>query len=478
MKTAFSNLESFQIDLHHRVFVNRTLNLNSIKLIGFDMDYTLVIYHEKELEALAFEGAVDVLVRERGYPEAIRSLKFSSEKIIRGLVADKKLGNLVKINRFGYIKAALHGDRFYTLEEQKRLYADEIVSLHSSRYEMAHTMFSLANCSLFCQLVDRAELGKSFEDLYNDIRESLDQIHRDGSLKAKILKNPEKYIQLNPEYAATLQMLRDSGKKLALITNSEWSFTQEVMSFSFDRYLPAGQTWRDLFRVVVVDAAKPVFFTEEHKFFEVIPESGLLRNTGGKIREGAVYQGGNSAAIEKLFGLSSSEILYVGDHIYSDVYQSKKNCRWRTMLVITELDEELISSERGADLLEQIREWMSKKERRELELDQVQKRRFLGTSWVAELAQLSDEEVLDRSARLKEEIMSLDQELGRKVNAYNALFNPYWGELLWAGNDKSHFSTIIERYACVYSSRVSNLLYYSASHYFRPPIKGPVSVSH
>src|SRR3954469_9617996 len=99
----FDQLADFQVDLNNRVFVNRTLNLKSIRTIGFDMDYTLVLYNEDALEELAFKTAAAYLVSQHQYPESILKLEFSSEKIIRGLVIDKKLGNLVKINRFGYI---------------------------------------------------------------------------------------------------------------------------------------------------------------------------------------------------------------------------------------------------------------------------------------------------------------------------------------------------------------------------------------
>ena len=37
------------------VFCNRTLNLRSIRAIGYDMDYTLVHYHVAEWERRAYE---------------------------------------------------------------------------------------------------------------------------------------------------------------------------------------------------------------------------------------------------------------------------------------------------------------------------------------------------------------------------------------------------------------------------------------
>ena len=469
----FEKISDFQIEMNNRIFVNRSLNLRSIKVAGFDMDYTLVLYLENELEALAFKHAVEHLIHQNGYPAEIREdLIFSTDKIIRGLVIDKKLGNLVKINRFGYIKAALHGEKFLSRDDQKFYYSNEIVTFKETRYEMVHTMFSLASSSLFCQLVDRPGLGKTYEILFEEIQNSLDSIHRNGVLKTEIVKTPEKYVILDEDYARTLQMLKNSGKKLLLITNSDWPFTQAMMSYSYDRFMPSGTTWRDLFDLVIVDAAKPGFFSTLSKFFEVMPETGYLKNVRDPLKIGKIYQGGNSAAIEKVFQVSSGEILYVGDHIYSDVYQSKKVNQWRTMLVITELEDELIAAEKGRGLLNQIRHNMEEKEKLELVLDQLNKKKQGVKPLIRELDQMDANAATLKFTEIKNRIAEIDSVIGAVIQKYDAQFNPHWGELLWAGNDKSHFGMSLERFACVYASKISKLLFYSSAHYFRPPMKG------
>lgn len=45
--------------------------------------------------------------------------------------------------------------------------------------------------------------------------------------------------------------------------------------------------------------------------------------------------------VEKSLGIHGDEILYVGDHIYTDVSQSKVHLRWRTALICRELEEEV-----------------------------------------------------------------------------------------------------------------------------------------
>jgi 5'-nucleotidase len=50
--------------------------------------------------------------------------------------------------------------------------------------------------------------------------------------------------------AATLMDQKDSGKALLLITNSDYEYTDQMMSYAYDRFLPEGTTWRDLFDMV------------------------------------------------------------------------------------------------------------------------------------------------------------------------------------------------------------------------------------
>jgi len=72
----------------NRVFVNRTLNFNNIKLLGFDMDYTLATYNVPVFEEKAFEIVVEKLIKGKGYPPEIRSLEFDPNFVIRGLIID------------------------------------------------------------------------------------------------------------------------------------------------------------------------------------------------------------------------------------------------------------------------------------------------------------------------------------------------------------------------------------------------------
>lgn len=56
---------------------------------------------------------------------------------------------------------------------------------------------------------------------------------------------------------------------------------------------------------------------------------------------GGLYSGGSAQMVENSLNIHGDEILYVGDHIYTDVSQSKVHLRWRTALICRELEEEV-----------------------------------------------------------------------------------------------------------------------------------------
>jgi len=443
--------------------------MNAMKVIGFDMDYTLVMYDQKKLETLVFELAKEELIKSHNYPESIRNLSFNPDMIIRGLVIDKKLGNLLKINRFGYVKTAYNGKNFLSFENQKKLYSEEIINFSNSRYEMVHTMFSLSACSLFSGLSSHVDVKIPYEDIFNHVNTVIDSLHGNNVLKNVIRKNPSHYLIKNPLYAETLIMLKQFDKKLALITNSDWPFVKPMMDECYNPYLNGGK-WEDLFDIIVVSSEKPAFFSNTNKFLEVDPSTGHLKNID-HITTGHIYQAGSAKGIEALFNVKSQDVLYVGDHIYSDILQSKKICKWRTMLVFDELKEELLAAEKGTHDLTLIRSLMAEKETYELELDQIYKYREKTYSVNQEIAVMTEADINARYTALKDKTAKIDEKISTLISAMNSHFNPHWGELMWAGNDKSMLASAIERFACIYTGAVSNLLYYSPVHYFRPKMK-------
>jgi len=111
------NLHSIQplvraehIALKNRVYVNRNLRLENITHMGFDMDHTLAVYNH-QIEILAFNLTRDRLVESYGYPQDLCATTYEVGSVLRGLIIDKKKGNLIKLDQHKYVEDAFHGTR-------------------------------------------------------------------------------------------------------------------------------------------------------------------------------------------------------------------------------------------------------------------------------------------------------------------------------------------------------------------------------
>src|SRR4029453_7859125 len=96
----------FEPPPERRLFCNRTLNMRSIRAIGYDMDYTLIHYHVEEWERTAYTYLKQHFLS-LGWP--VEHLNFDPKMVVRGLIIDSEKGNILKANRFGFVKRAQHG---------------------------------------------------------------------------------------------------------------------------------------------------------------------------------------------------------------------------------------------------------------------------------------------------------------------------------------------------------------------------------
>lgn len=459
------------------IYCNRTLNLRSIRAVGYDMDYTLVHYHVMEWEQQAYAHLKRKLAA-LGWP--VDALVFNPELGIRGLVIDTELGNLVKANRFGYVKRAFHGERPLELSAQRDAYSREVVELGHPRWVFLNTLFSLSESCMFAQLVELHDAGMlpdvhGYPDLYRRVRLHTDEAHMEGELKAEIIADPERFVELDPDLTQALMDQRNAGKKLLLITNSEWPYTRDIMGYAFDRFLSKGMGWRDLFDLIIVSARKPSFFSSLDPVFEVVDDSGLLRPCAGGIRAPGAYLGGNARQVETFLGARGADILYVGDHVYGDVHQSKALRRWRTALVVRELEEELEALERFAPEQRELEALMADKDRLEEDLAQVRValRRLetrRGRSRANADAPRPSRRELDRANEgLRAQLVALDERISPLARTAAELQNSRWGLLMRTGRDKSLMARHVERHADIYTSRVSNFLHVTPYGYLTSP---------
>ena len=111
-----------------------------------------------------------------------------------------------------------------------------------------------------------------------------------GDLKKITIERKDEFCTKDERLPMLFQHLKDSGAKTFLLTNSEWWYTDAVMSYYQFSYvvsyfaqnrkiqpiiiyhiiqlmshlfdLPGVKPWREYFDYIVVDARKPAFFGE------------------------------------------------------------------------------------------------------------------------------------------------------------------------------------------------------------------------
>lgn len=448
-----------------KIFALRNLPLGEIRAVGFDMDYTLARYRNPEIDELAFRKSIRTLVRERDYPLWLLEAPYDPDFAVRGLVLDGLRGNLLKVDRERQVVRGSHGSREMAPGELDAAYGRRRLGASAKGFRSIDTLFEIPECSLFALLVDALDGGripgaKTYLDLFQDVRWAIDTVHRQGEMKEEILAHRDFFIPQQPGLAAALERLKRAGKRLFLLTNSEWSFTNGVLSHLLDGQDEAHPKWWDYFSVVVVSARKPLYYGE-----------GTPRTAAGPDAPPHAVAGGNVAWLEEQLGASGLELLYVGDHIYGDIMRSTKASSWRTLLLIPELERELgLLEEKGPQL------------RRLVQLEASRRRTLRRASIVADqaarardhrqllAARLSPEALaaLDRerdrlageAAELARRGAAQSQEMDRLLEEVEAAYNPHWGPMFREGDAQTRFADQIQQYAWAYTGAIANFYAY------------------
>lgn len=469
-----------QVPRAERVHVNRNLRLETAAWVGFDMDYTLAIYRHPQMDRLSIEATLRKMVERFGRPESLLAMPFRSDFPIRGLHVDKKLGNVLKMDRYRYVKRAYHGMRELTKEERRQHYHSRPVRVGTKRYHWVDTLYALPEVTIYAAAIEHLEQlaaasGKPSEidyaKLFDEVRECIDLAHQDESIPGPIARDPDTYLERDPNLGPTLHKLRSAGKKLFLLTNSRAGYTERVMSWMLDGQVPEYSRWRSYFDVVICSAKKPRFFEASDLKFEGAEEGVAAPEDA--FEDGALYQSGCLGELERLLKVASDEILYVGDHIYGDVLRAKKEAAWRTMMIVQEMRAELRVHEEVQEELARIDELHAVGDslHQELRFRQAQIKAIDRELEARPATALAAARVTHRRAidRIRARLHAVEDEREALEARVERAFHPFWGSLFKAGPEVSSFGDQVEQYACLYTERVSNLLHYSPVHYFRGP---------
>lgn len=303
-------------------------------------------------------------------------------------------------------------------------------------------------------------------------------IHDKGSLKKQVVADISKYIKQLPDLPRLLDIMREHGKKIFLLTNSEYSYSNSVMEYLFAVPTAHGRSWQSYFDFIVVDACKPLFFSEGTFLRQLDIETGTVRiglESDPTVKASNIYSGGNCDLFTKLINAKGRDVLYCGDHVYGDILKSKKTRGWRTFLLVPELDKELHVWTSERDLFDQLTGL-------DATLANIYKNMDSSSSEKPDLSGLKKS--------IRETIHKLDMSYGKmgsmfrcgkftfllpssqfKLEAFNIPCQEFFLMthiiISSTGSRQTHFAYQLTQYADLYARSVVNLIYYPLTYLFR-----------
>ena len=157
-------------------------------------------------------------------------------------------------------------------------------------------------------------------------------------------------------------------------------------------------------------------------------------------------KGGNWQHLHALLEVEAGEdVLYVGDHLYSDVLRSKRTLGWRTAMIVPELEEEIKVFQQQMPLEKRIAELRCLRD----ELSSF------GDNLRSELNSATDDKEKELLMEKLDMVYHDDEkikEVTSKMNYdYHMAFHPVWGQMFKAGYqvcysrliEKSHFNMFL-----------------------------------
>eukprot|EP00897_Mesotaenium_endlicherianum_P001267 jgi/Mesen1/1168/ME000124S00205 len=420
------------------VYANHSLRLDRTRVYGFDYDYTIAHYTQ-ELHSLIYNLAKDYLVNELKYPATFLHFEYDAAFPIRGLYYDKKRGYLLKLDFFHTVEpgACYFGRRQVGQEELDAVYGGTHISVeHMPNMAPILDLFALSETCLISDVIQhfvdrKLEFDASY--VYADVKQCIDHVHRSQSMHRAILRNPSKYLVRNDAIVAMLRRLRASGKQLFMLTNSSFPFVDGGMRYLFQDDGRYGESWRELFDVVIANADKPSFYTSTRPF--------RAYNTGK-----------DRLAFRKVEGFRQHGVYYQGNlkdflNVYSDL-RGPQRAGWRTAAIIHELEADVITSNNPEYRFQQAKFHVMQE--------------LLGKFHEIPAHECGPAEQALYAA--------MDASLHEARAHMRGMFNSYFGSsFLTSSGKESAFAYNVQRYADVYTSRLENFMNYSPQAWLYQP---------
>ena len=227
-----------------------------------------------------------------------------------------------------------------------------------------------------------------------------------------------------------------------------------------------GDQWVDIWDAVIVSAGKPAFYTEFRRpFREINPETNKVRFEKVKsLERGKIYTEGCLQELTQLMNWNNpgkddedvepmgplnmnSNVLYIGDSLFADLVDAKREYGWITAAVTPEVGFELDVQESNDHLLAE--------STIAILLDSLRKvQTEMGSGQYTD----EDSQVLNNLEKL------VSRWRDRETNL---LGNPF-GSVFRARYQPSLFAHSLRRYCDLYMNSIGSLRLYSPQHRFYP----------
>mmetsp|Transcript_6148 Transcript_6148/g.9387 ORF Transcript_6148/g.9387 Transcript_6148/m.9387 type:complete len:608 (-) Transcript_6148:135-1958(-) len=442
-----SSVDGAEKGLENKIFANTYVNLKEIDVIGFDYDYTLVGYSQ-ELQRTIYEMAKNRLVEHMRYPTNLLQFEYDPEFAIRGLAVDMETGWLCQLSYTSDVALAYNGRARVSDEELLKTYRGISMltpEIRRDRLRPLNDLFSMVEACLLADVVDFfVKTGIPFDprSVVEDVLKAVGSAHISGAMHRAVLADIDKYIVASPHLRTILERFKTSGKKLWLVSNSQFWYVDGGMRHA------VGDDWRELFEVVIVGAGKPGFYTRKNPFREVSSRTGRVKfKPIDKLVEGGVYTQGSIEQLLTITGTRGSGVLYLGDSLFADLVEARRRYGISTGAVIKEVSEEM-EKQKGSTMWRYAR---------------------LTTHILQHSFRLIQEEMgLSRSPEDIELLDKLEEEVDRWRNIQEQVINANFGSIFRAETAMSKFAGSMRRHADLYMSAIENLRFYSTEQRFYP----------
>ncbi|RKP27989.1 HAD-superfamily hydrolase [Syncephalis pseudoplumigaleata] len=509
--------------LSNDVFANNELDLNKVRVYGFDYDYTLARY-TSELPKTIYTLLRDALVDHLRYPAVLRGLQYDPAFAIRGLhygachtatgQQNGHTGYLMKLDSYGNIQRnAVYYGRRPVVDPLTTLGVE--VGAHIPRHLVKGRMrqlvdlFSMPNTCLMADIIEYFEghgIGFHPQHLADDMQLVSEMLHSGtgiglGPLHKTILGDIEKYLDPSRSLVQYLEKLHKYDRKLFLLTNSGYEFVDRGLA-----YITGCKDWRDLFDVCIVNAMKPAFYRGRRPFryanlgqngsaSEVLASGATQRNgqdasfygsswsVVNEFKRGDVYSGGNIVDFCLWTGWNGGGTIYIGDSIYNDLVDPALQQGWRTGIIINELEGE-IEIQRSAQYRHYVArftqlEGLLKSTQRSIlhelgeavELDDAASSSSINAAGEAAINDGGRDRSISNHQKLHHHRQQLRQWRAERraiAQQLKDLFNPQFGSVFRTMINPSMFADKIRAYSDLYTSSLENLNNYPLNHVFYP----------